>query len=54
MFKWFIVAILFVFHMILTGLCLAIGFKLGYIAMDKADKYIKDKQKENDPVTTAV
>ena len=38
--KWIIIGILVILKLIITGICLAIGFKIGYIIVDKYEKII--------------
>lgn len=42
--KWMVVLVLVILKLLITGFCLAIGFKLGYLAIDKAqEKYNQRK-----------
>jgi hypothetical protein len=38
LFKLLIIGILVILKLIITGICLAIGFKVGYMIMDKVEK----------------
>lgn len=40
-----LIAIGCILKLIITGMCLAIGFKLGYMIIDKADSKFKKNQK---------
>ena len=39
-----VVAILCILKLIITGMCLAIGFKIGYMVIDKVDAKMKAKK----------
>jgi hypothetical protein len=39
--KGIVILVLVILKLLITGFCLAIGFKLGYLAMDKANEKIQ-------------
>lgn len=52
--KLLILVIIALIKLVITGICLAIGFKIGYLAIEKADKYVQDKKKTVHPEAVAV
>jgi hypothetical protein len=47
--KLFVILVLVILKLLITGFCLAIGFKMGYLAMDKAQEAINKRKAKATP-----
>ena len=47
--KLFLLLVLVILKLLITGFCLAIGFKLGYMAIDKTTEHIQKRKAKATP-----